>query len=752
VKHSPRLVAFVIAALSLASAAPSAATLRKAPKQTAPATSENFGLIPPPVDLATLRTTREMLTAMATPPASWDWRTLGGVTSVKNQNPYGTCWVFAGLADLESKVRINEQVSRDYSELNIVACNPKGTSCNSGGNAWITTNYLSLLGTVNESCNPYPAGCPTPTCINPACPYLKRVREWRLLPNDVTVIKNAIMTYGPVYTPIYAGFSAFADYRGVGCLVYNGTEPANHAVLIVGWDDAVCGGVGGWICKNSYGTMWGQGGYFTIRYGCAQVGQGACVYTRYEDYDSSEKIYHYDDRGWESAVGFGDRDDYGMVAFTPSDLPPWGGLLEAVDFWATGGPTTWTVEIYDDFDGSSFSGLLAGPLGGTKQEAGYYSVALENPLTLHTGDTVYIKMRFNTPNYVYPVPCDDGGPMETNKSFVSDGPNGPWTALDAGSHGFGDIGIRARVTPTECSRDGDPVMRYGWRELDCPPASQPGVDYAAMHRGESLTFRIGPGNAGETWMPPQCKAQDTLCCHVTDTRGWSITGNPPLGLPKIVSPGYFWTEDVTITASCSASVGQLDTVIARVVYTDIHVACASECFDCNDPNIRAVTGVRYYSSDTLVIEVVETPERIAILQDTLTLVDHGQSQAFIPFSICNADPCAGATEHRYRITSRGRVGAPIDLAGSVIVAGGYCKDVYGVVDASAAPLCAYDTLTIVAWSLAAPVTYDTCVEIIHVVEPQSVPLLSRGAVAAFVAAMLLVAARVLGRRARGVAT
>ena len=39
-----------------------------------------------------------------------------------------------------------------------------------------------------------------------------------------------------------------------------------HAVLLVGYDDSLYAGKGGWIVRNSWGTDWGQAGYFTMPY------------------------------------------------------------------------------------------------------------------------------------------------------------------------------------------------------------------------------------------------------------------------------------------------------------------------------------------------------------------------------------------------------------------------------------------------------------------------------------------------------
>ncbi len=41
------------------------------------------------------------------------------------------------------------------------------------------------------------------------------------------------------------------------------SQPGGHAILIVGYDDAQ----GCWICKNSWGTGWGESGFFRVKYG-----------------------------------------------------------------------------------------------------------------------------------------------------------------------------------------------------------------------------------------------------------------------------------------------------------------------------------------------------------------------------------------------------------------------------------------------------------------------------------------------------
>jgi len=545
----------------------------------------NYGFVPPPMDLSYLEApSHEALKGMLLP-AKFDWRVIGKISSVKDQNPYGTCWAFAAIANLESRVLIDERTEYDYSEFNIVACNPQGKNCNSGGNAWISTNYLSLLGSVYESCDPYPGDCATnptnPTCKNPSCTFRKRVTEWLLIANSasaVDAIKNAILNFGPVYTTMYAGFSSFQNYDGSYCLTYSGDDDPNHAVLLVGWDDKACDGKGAWIGKNSWGTSWGDNGFFEIKYGDAKVGEYTSVISNVKDYDPNENIYHYDEWGWWTNWGYGDQDyAYIFIEFVPTRNEK----ITAVNFWAVSDTTDFEYWIYDDYSGGKLSDLLAS--GGIQTlYAGYYTLSLMTGVYITTGDTTYVKVKFQTTGYNYPVPADNEGPV-SGKCFTS--------------------------------RDG-----------------------SAWSKSTSFDF-----------------------------------------------------------------------------------------------------GVR--------ITTVESAPTIYIDQDSITYVERGQSAAYIPFSICNDDACAPC-DYVYNIVSTGYVGPAIDVTDTVkSVNGGECATVYGVIDAGTASICDYDTLTIIAWSVASPVVYDTCVQLIHVVEPVPVPLFTALVVTVLVLALVLAAAVYLRKRA-----
>jgi hypothetical protein len=75
-------------------------------------------------------------------------------------------------------------------------------------------------------------------------------------------IKQWLATRGPMI----ASFRVYDDFMDYGAGVYRhryGGYLAGHCVCCVGYDDA--GGY--WICKNSWGTHFGEQGYFRIAYG-----------------------------------------------------------------------------------------------------------------------------------------------------------------------------------------------------------------------------------------------------------------------------------------------------------------------------------------------------------------------------------------------------------------------------------------------------------------------------------------------------
>ncbi len=215
-------------------------------------------------------------------PASYDWRTLNGVTPIKNQGNCGSCWAFSTVGPLESQILLQGGGTVPLSEQYLLSCNTSGWSCNGG---WFAHDYhMDLSGQDNKgpgavltSSDPYTGT--DATCGGPySHPY--KLTSWAYIGSEDAVpstdaIKQAIYTYGPVSVAVCAG-SHFQAYSG-GVFNTNescGSSVINHAVVLVGWNDNN-GTDGYWILRNSWGTSWGLAGYMYIGYGVSQVGYGA---------------------------------------------------------------------------------------------------------------------------------------------------------------------------------------------------------------------------------------------------------------------------------------------------------------------------------------------------------------------------------------------------------------------------------------------------------------------------------------------
>ncbi len=215
-------------------------------------------------------------------PATFDWRTQGVCTPIRNQGGCGSCWAFGLLGAVESNIAIKDADLVDLSEQWLVSCcGLGGCSGEWPGNA---ANYLRCSGTHKDYCNGYgavmeadfqyqawdaPCNCPFthPYCLT-SWAYIGP--QWDV--PTVAQLKQAILDHGPITVCVNATGS-FSAYNGG---IFNDCEGGsiNHAVALVGWDDNQ-GPEGVWFLRNSWGGSWGEGGYMRITYGCCLVGFGA---------------------------------------------------------------------------------------------------------------------------------------------------------------------------------------------------------------------------------------------------------------------------------------------------------------------------------------------------------------------------------------------------------------------------------------------------------------------------------------------
>ena len=205
-------------------------------------------------------------------PSSVDWRSY--VTTPRNQGSCGSCWAFATTAALESNILIRRSMplkDDNRAEQILLSCSGAG-NCEQGGSIGAATRYIQSTGLPPESYFPYTAT--NNVCSNAQSDWpaaVSKIGSWLYVnagttPADLNAIKSALAAYGPLVTSMDVYYD-FYSYRS-GIYEYaTGAYQGGHAILIVGYmDDASRSDGGYFIVKNSWGTGWGSGGFFSIGY------------------------------------------------------------------------------------------------------------------------------------------------------------------------------------------------------------------------------------------------------------------------------------------------------------------------------------------------------------------------------------------------------------------------------------------------------------------------------------------------------
>ncbi|MBN2335896.1 peptidase C1 [Candidatus Bathyarchaeota archaeon] len=195
-------------------------------------------------------------------PAAVDWRNKGGdwTTPIRDQQSCGSCVAFGTVATLEARINIacnNPSLDKDLSEAHLFYCGC-GNCCNTGWNFSPALTFCKNTGVGLESSFPYTPG--NQPCKAGVTPYIKITGFSTAL--TISDRKNVLANKGPMV----AGMAVYSDFFGYTGGVYrhvSGSLQGYHAICVVGYsDEEEC-----WICKNSWGTGWGDSGWFKIGYG-----------------------------------------------------------------------------------------------------------------------------------------------------------------------------------------------------------------------------------------------------------------------------------------------------------------------------------------------------------------------------------------------------------------------------------------------------------------------------------------------------
>ena len=215
-------------------------------------------------------------------PSSFDWRDAGIITAVKDQKLCGSCWAFAATGALEAFWALYSGVSPvELSEQQLIDCSESfgNTGCE-GGLPSKAFEYIKTQSGLNtENAYPYEA-------INDTCRYNRYSNGAKAFSGSVNIaqgneqaILNSLIGFGPITVAfqVEADFLLYDSgiYRSFTCS--SSATAVNHAALIVGYGTDLTNGIAYWIVKNSWGTMWGEDGYFLIERGINMCGIAECA-------------------------------------------------------------------------------------------------------------------------------------------------------------------------------------------------------------------------------------------------------------------------------------------------------------------------------------------------------------------------------------------------------------------------------------------------------------------------------------------
>jgi uncharacterized repeat protein (TIGR01451 family) len=215
-------------------------------------------------------------------PDSFDWRDNSGdwTTPIRDQGPCGSCWAFGSLCSMESYINIQKDdptIDKDLSEQYLLSCSDGDCV---GWYEDAVLDYLRDTGTVDEACFPYQADDTIP-CSN-ACGDADcrtwQITDWDWVPPSTSEIQGHLLD-----APIVTGMAVYEDFFDYTGGIYEhvlGDLAGYHLVNMVGYNDTEHY----WICKNGWGTNWGEtadftpytpgvgdGGWFRIRYGECEI-------------------------------------------------------------------------------------------------------------------------------------------------------------------------------------------------------------------------------------------------------------------------------------------------------------------------------------------------------------------------------------------------------------------------------------------------------------------------------------------------
>ncbi|MGN0584066.1 MAG: lectin like domain-containing protein [Ruminococcus sp.] len=428
-------------------------------------------------------------------PSSYDLRDENCVTPVRNQGAEGMCHAFSAIGSCESNI-LKQGLEDDPENLDLSEAqlgyflytkqsdpmdphygdylNTPGKGADGGNGLLAAAGLADGLGMEREefcSYGDWSAGYSE---------YQRYTGQYRLKTCECITratdsasqakIKRWLMESGGVGMAFYSNRSLYYD-NGTSYSYYAKNksfyENANHAALIVGWDDNYSrenfskdsrpSNDGAWLVKNSYGPDLFDDGYFWISYEDPSLGS-FCRYI-------VEKVSDHDDVYSSSGAGYITAYSFSAAAnvFTAEyDCT----ITDAAFYMPAGNPdnTSYKILVYrlENNTDDPTDGECIGSASGSVPESGYYTVPLEKTAKLLKGQqfSLVLSMSTTDKNKTVFLPVEETTAITSSftlecearpgESYVLN--QGIWedTSANEGEHGtLGNIPLKALAVRDE---------------------------------------------------------------------------------------------------------------------------------------------------------------------------------------------------------------------------------------------------------------------------------------------------------------
>ncbi len=365
-------------------------------------------------------------------PDKFNLKDYGLVGPVRDQGNMGACWTFATSGALESALLKATGKLYNFSQDNIQNTMLQYSIYGVDG-ILEGAQQSTGVGYLVNWYGPYPTDLDRYDELGKVSTHINMANESihvqdvvffpaRQNATDNDIFKKALMDYGAFLVAIYAGENSKYYNETSAARYYNGTKGINHAVTLVGWDDNYPAsnflnppsGDGAWIIKNSWGTDWGDEGYFYLSYYDTSFNTQnpqQYQYPYYAAYLFNNTVPY--NKNYQTDAGqlnnFVDQYKYFSNTYTALE----DDLIAAVGTYFDSEGVDYEFDIY-------VNGVLKHTQNGVSPFAGYHTIKLTQYIPISANDTFKVVFK----NSSLPFECTSRHHHKENVSFGSvDGVN-----------------------------------------------------------------------------------------------------------------------------------------------------------------------------------------------------------------------------------------------------------------------------------------------------------------------------------------